>query len=51
MKYRVQCVRYGYAEVEAENEEAAVEIAETLPNSAYSWSSAVDHEVTGEVDG
>lgn len=44
-KYKVQCVRYGYADIEAESEEAAIEIAESLPNSAYSWSDANDHEV------
>lgn len=45
MVYKVQCVRYGFADIEAESEEAAIEIAESLPNSAFSWSSADDHEV------
>lgn len=48
MKYRVQCVRYGFTDVEAESEEAAIEIAESLPSSAYSWSDADEHEVINE---
>ena len=50
MKYRVQCVRYGFAEDEAESEEAAIEIAERLPNSAYSWSDADEHEINDSSD-
>ena len=34
-KYKVQCVRYGFADVEAESEEAAIDMAESLPSSAY----------------
>lgn len=45
MVYKVQCVRYGFADIEAESEEAAIEIAESLPNSAFSWSETDDHEV------
>lgn len=49
MKYRVQCVRYGFTDVEAESEEAAIEIAESLPSSVYSWTEADEHEVIDEL--
>ena len=49
-KYKVQCVRYGFADVEAESEEAAIDMAESLPSSAYSWSDANDHEVIDRLD-
>lgn len=47
-KYRIQCIRYGFVDVEAENEEAAIDIAEEIPNGSYSWSDADDHEVIDE---
>lgn len=50
-KYKVQCVRYGYADIEAESAEAAIEIAEGLPNGAYSWSDTDDHEVIDAIEG
>jgi len=49
-KYKVQCVRYGFADVEAESEEDAIDMAESLPSSAYSWSDADDHEVIDRLD-
>lgn len=49
-KYKVQCVRYGFADVEAESEEAAIDVAESLPNSAYSWSDTDDYEVIDRLD-
>ena len=42
-KYKVQCVRYGFADVEAESEEAAIDVAESLPNSD-------DYEVIDRLD-
>jgi len=48
MKYRVQCVRYGSVEVEADSESEAIDIAEGLPMSDYSWSDADDHQVVEE---
>lgn len=50
MKYRVQCVRYGFADVEAESEEAAINIAEELSTSAYNWSDADAYEVIDEIE-
>lgn len=44
-KYRVQCVRYGYVDVEADSDTEAVDIGEGLPMSAYSWLDAEDHQV------
>ena len=49
-KYKVMCVRYGYTEVEADSEEIAIGMAESLPSSAYSWSDADDHEVIDRLD-
>ncbi len=49
-KYKVMCVRYGYTEVEADSESEAIDIAEGLPMSDYSWSDADDHQVV-EKDG
>lgn len=49
-KYKVQRVRYGFADVEAESEEAAIDVAESLPNSAFSWSDTDDYEVIDRLD-
>ena len=46
-KYKVQCVRYGFADVEAESEEAAIDMAESLPSSG---SDADEHEVIDRLD-
>jgi len=47
-KYSVMCVRYGFVDVEADSEDEAVDIAEKLPVSDYSWSDADDHQVLEE---
>lgn len=48
-KYKVMCCKYGYAVVSAESAEEAEEIAQQLPDSAYSWHSAEDHEAVERV--
>lgn len=49
MTYKVMCCKYGYTEVTADSAEEAEEIAQTLPDSAYSWNSAEDHEAVEKV--
>jgi len=49
-KYRVMCIRYGWAVVEADNECAAETIAEGLPVNAFDWSDTDDHQVVEEVN-
>ncbi len=48
MKHKVQCIHYGLVDVEADSEEEAIDYAENLPRSAYSWSDAEDHQVVEE---
>lgn len=48
MKYNMMCVRYGFTEVEADSESEAIDIAESLPMSDYSWSDTDDHQVVEE---
>lgn len=50
-KYRVMCCKYGYADISAGSAEQAEEIAEQLPDSAYSWGSAEDHQTVEKVEG
>ena len=49
-KYKVMCVRYGWIDMEAENEEAALEAAKAEPESSFYWSGADDHQVVEEID-
>ena len=49
-KYQAMCVRYGFVEVEASSEAEAIDIAEGLPMSEYSWSDADDHQVSDVLD-
>lgn len=49
MKYKVMCCKYGYAEVTADSADDAEDIAQTLPDSAYSWYGAEDHEAVEKV--
>lgn len=49
MKYKVMCCKYGYAEVTADSAEEAEEIAQALPDSAYTWEGAEDHEAVEQV--
>ena len=48
-KYKVMCCKYGYAVVVANSAEEAEEIAQSLPDSAYSWNGAEDHEAVEKV--
>lgn len=48
-KYKVMCCKYGYAVVVANSAEEAEEIAQGLPDSAYSWNGAEDHEAVEKV--
>lgn len=49
-KYRIMCIKYGWAEVEASSEAEAEEAARTFPDSFYDWSDADDHQVVEEID-
>jgi hypothetical protein len=44
------CIKYGWAVVDAQNDVEAEEIARNLPDSAYDWSEADDHQVVEDVD-
>ena len=48
-KYKVTCCKHGEVVVEADSAESAEEIAQALPDSAYSWLSAEDHEAAEKV--
>lgn len=49
-KYRIMCVKYGWADIDAESESAAEEKAKAMPDSEFSWSDADDHQVVEEID-
>lgn len=49
-KYRVMCVKYGFAVVEAETEGDAIKAAEELNDASFDWSDADDFQVVEEVD-
>ena len=49
-KYRIMVVKYGYAEVEAENEAEALEKTKGMSGSEFDWSDFYDEQVVEEVD-
>lgn len=49
-KYRVMCVKYGWAEVDAETEADAISVAESFPDSGFQWSDRDDYQVAEEID-
>lgn len=49
-KYRVMCIKYGWAEIEAASESEALNIAEELHDRCFDWSDADDHQVVEEID-
>ena len=48
VRMRVMAVRYGYAVVEAESEEDAIELANNLPDSQFDWSDPDDIQVVDD---
>lgn len=49
-KYRVVCNKVGFAIVEADNAEEAVDKAEMLPDHNFDWSDSGDHEVVEKLE-
>lgn len=49
-KYRVMCVKYGYAVVEAEAEIDAKNAAAKLRDVFFDWTEADDFQVIEEID-
>lgn len=43
--YRVCVTKYGYADIEAANNDDALKAAEKLPDSAFDWGEAGDAEI------
>lgn len=50
MKYRMMVVKYGWAEVEAENEAEALEKTRNLSDENFDWSDFDDEQVAEEID-
>lgn len=50
MKYRVMVIEYGYAVVEADNEDEALELIDDMEYSDFDWSGIEDGQVVEEVD-
>lgn len=50
MNYRVMVIKYGFAVVEAENENEALEIIEDMDDRDFDWSDFDDGQVLEEVD-
>lgn len=50
MKYRVCVVKYGYAIIEADNEEEAIEIAEDAEDRFFDWSDFGEAEIVEEFE-
>lgn len=48
--YRVMVVKYGYAEVEAENETEALELINDMDDGDFDWSDFDDGQVVEEID-
>lgn len=48
--YRVMVVKYGFAEVEAENENEALELIDDMQDKDFDWSDFDDGQVVEEVD-
>lgn len=49
-KYRVMCVKYGWAVVEAKSESDALESAENMKDRDFDWSDPDDHQIVEELD-
>ena len=48
--YRVMVIKYGYAEVEAENETEALELIDDMNDKDFDWSDFDDGQVVEEID-
>lgn len=48
--YRVMVVKYGYAIVEAETENEALELIDDMQDKDFDWSDFYDGQVVEEVD-
>lgn len=48
--YRVMVVKYGYAVVEAETENEALELIDNMRDKDFDWSDFDDGQVVEEVD-
>lgn len=49
-KYRIMVVKYGFAEVEAESENEALELIDDMQDKDFDWSDFDDGQVVEEVD-
>ena len=48
--YRIVVVKYGWAEIEAENEDEALDIVGDMQDKDFDWSEFGEAEVVEEVD-
>lgn len=48
--YSVMVVKYGYATVEAKDEDSALEMAKNMSDNDFDWSSFEDAQVIEEID-
>ncbi len=50
MKYMTMVVKYGYAVVEAEDEEEALETTREMSDDDFDWSDFDDEQIVEEID-
>lgn len=53
MKYRVMVTAYGYADIEADSEEEALDMVDDMDTSDFNWDndfSSLDAEIVERVD-
>lgn len=53
MKYRVMVTAYGYADIEADNEEDALAMVDDMDDSDFDWDndfSSIDAEIVDEFE-
>ena len=50
MKYRICVIKYGYADIEADNADEALSIANNADDRDFDWSELGDAEIVEEFD-
>lgn len=48
--YRVMVIKYGYADVEAENEDEALNLIDDMDDRDFDWTDFDDGQVVEEID-
>ena len=50
MVYRVRVVKYGYADIEADNADEAIEIIDDMSNKDFNWTGFDEPEIIDEFE-